>query len=436
MNIIIPSLFAILLALFGCNSNHVSDSTNDLQAEEQEQAAESSETPLDVEALLNREAQIVAGAPGPINNKMAFDLFSELKDTENLTFSPFSISLALAMTYAGSNTDSESAMKTVLGFGDNNDSFHQRFGDFANLLRNKPRSTETTIKISNVQWIDQAFSVLPSYAETLEKNYAARPIKLDFKRDAKAATQKINGVIAEQTNNEISQLFKSDLPDSTRLVLTNAIYFKSEWKSKFPPYQTEPGEFQQKDGSKSNANYMKQVTNLPYSEDDTKQVLLMPYGDEDFAAVFILPKEGKQAALDEALSPETLSNAMDALTSTRVSVWLPKFSQRSSPDLKNVLTHLGLGIIFDPSKADLSRIHDADKERLFVENIAHEAVVKMYEEGTTAAAATGISVGATAVMPTPEDVKEFHATRPFYFFLLHAPTKTILFMGRVDRPQE
>lgn len=426
--------FLLIAALCGCNDTSVvaPDVSDHHHAEET-----STDAPIDVEALLKREAAIVEQAPAKVNNKIAFDLYGKLKDTENLTFSPFSISLALAMTYAGSTAESEQTMKTVLGFGDNNESFHKSFGEFANVLRKKPRSDETMIKISNVQWLDKAFVALSSYTEALAKNYGAQPVTLDFKNDAADATDTINKAIAEQTNDKITKLFKSPLPQATPLILTNAIYFKSDWASKFKPLSTADGEFALKGGKSVNVKYMKQVSDFRYAEDEQQQALLLPYRDEDFAALLVLPKEGKLAEVENSLNQEGYEGLFNQLESTNVEVWLPKFAQRTTPGIKPVLTDLGLGIIFDRSKADFSRITGDVKvdERLFVEDIAHEALVEMDEDGTVAAAATGVQFGITSFMPTPENPKKFHATRPFIFYLIHAPSKTILFMGRVDEPK-
>ncbi len=426
------SVSLILCALFlqSCNNEQAPPKT---YVDENAQ-----ELKLDVASLLAQEDDIVKRAPQSANNSFAFDLYHQLKSGDNVTYSPFSISLALAMAYAGAKGETEASMKRVLHFGDNTLDFHQSFGQFANLLSNKDRTNnEAIFSISNAQWLQENYRILKDYKDTLAQAYVAKPILLDFMNKPSEATATINQAVSDQTHGEIAKLLKSDLKNDTRLVLTNAIYFRAKWQSQFENHATHQGQFTRKNGEVLDVNYMAQTHRFSYSEDAGKQVLLVPYRDDDFAAVFILPREGKLAEVEQKLSADDFVATINGLESTKVNLLLPKFSQRFAPMLKEVLTKLGLGIIFDEQAVDLSKINGITHglEKIFISNVVHEAVVKMYEAGTTAAAATAvIAVGATA-MPAPEEPVLFHATRPFLFFIIHRASKTILFMGRVDSPQ-
>jgi serpin B len=396
---------------------------------------------VDVTSLLAREIEIIKRSPKS-SNILAFDLYKELSAKEkNLTFSPFSVSLALAMTYAGAKDETEQSMKNTLYFGENTRNFHKSYGEFANLLAHKDRTgKETVLKISNALWLQKNFHVLDDFKGTLADAYGANPVVLDFKNEPGPSTKLINQTVSAQTNGEIDKLLKQDLKENTRLVLTNAIYFKSKWQSQFLDDDTEKDDFFKADGSTMKAKFMKQIDHFFYSEDDKKQYLMMHYKDYEFAALFVLPREGKFKAVEEELNDDSFNNMFNGLiTRKKVNVWLPKFSQRTSPNMKEVLIDLGLGVLFDRHKANLRKINDDIdvKKNLYVGDILHEAVVKMYEAGTTAAAATAVVNVEEVSMPPvePEKIVKFHAKRPFLFLIVHIPSKTILFMGRVDEPE-
>ena len=393
---------------------------------------------VDIAALLAREVEIVEHSPKS-SNTLAFDLYKQFAaQDKNPTFSPFSLSLALAMTYAGAAAETEKAMKDVLYYGENNPEFHKSYGDFANLLSHKDRSKDgTVLKISNALWLDDHSDVLDSFKNTLAEGYRAKPTQLDFCHEAKAATNEINQTVSDQTNKEIDKLLKEVLSTDTRFILTNAMYFKSNWLEPFNARNTQEGEFLKSDGSDMKTKYMKQKAQLLYGEDAQKQYLMVPYKDSDFATLFVLPREGQLKTVEENLNDANFNAMLKNLSSKDVSFWLPKFSQRMSPDVKAALKAQGLGIIFDDKLANLTKINDRSKGEgnLYVGDVVHEAVVKMYEEGTTAAAATAVVVfEATSMQPNPTPVTNFHADHPFLFNIIHKPSNTILFMGRVDEP--
>lgn len=292
-----------------------------------------------------------------------------------------------------------------------------------------------TLKVSNVLWPNKGFSILKSFKDTLAEGYRADPVELDFTHAPNEATKIINETIAKQTNNEIKELLKETLLPDTRLVLTNALYFKSDWLKPFEEEDTKVENFTKKDGVKIRTPLMKQTGDFNYGEDEVKQFLLLPYKDKDFATLIVLPKLGQFKAIEKSLSYDGFEDMMKKVDSAKkVNLWLPKFSARTTPAIKDALERRGISALFDEGRANLTGI--AENKDLFVSDIAHEAVVKIFETGTIAAAASAVMIKESMAMPPkkPEDIIKFHADRPFFYFILYKPSNTILFMGRVDEP--
>lgn len=437
------SLSAFIALLSSCDDSHHNHTTqlynkddDSVVTEEYSTVPAESRIAFDNAPLLAREQSISKNFPTS-SNELAFDLYKNLAATEtNLTFSPLSISAALAMVYVGSQSTTEQALKNVLHFGDNSVDFHKSFGDFTLLLANKDRSgTHTKMEIANVLWVQEGYALRDNFKNTLADAYKALPVALNFKTQPGLAKQTINQTISSQTHGEIPQLLKGELAKETRLILTNALYFTSHWQNTFIESNSNEGLFKTLRGNAKNTIFMRQTDRFYHGEDEHAQFLVMPYEDKDFAALFVLPREGKFASVESSLNLNSFTHMLESLESQKVNVHLPKFAHRTLPDVKRVLESLGMGIAFDPKEADFSGISDDINDNFYIGNIVHEAVVKIYEEGTTAAAATAIMMYPTAsIPPAPERIINFHADRPFLFFIFHQPSRTILFMGRVDEP--
>ncbi len=367
-------------------------------------------------------------------NELAFDLYRNLSPAENFTFSPLSISLGMAMVYAGAKNDTESAMKKALRYGNNDASFHKNFGNFLTMMNSDRSQFDTSLTIANNLWLEEKFKILPSFLSSLQSAYDASPTLLNFRTQADESTNIINQAINEQTRGEIPSLLKKPLANDTRFVLTNALYFNAKWASEFNERRGYDESFY---GMTEPVHYMMQTSYFEYGEDDTKQFVLMPYSDNEFATLFVLPKEDHMESVANSLSVDDFNTMMSSMSYQKVRMRLPKFTVKSSPKLKEILMAKGLGNLFSPEKADLSGINGVTMgdDKLFIADVVHEAVVKMYVGGTTAAAATGIiGIGATSVRPV-EFIIDFTAERPFYFYIIHRPSNTIMFMGHVVHPQ-
>lgn len=368
-------------------------------------------------------------------NQFAFAMYRDLDAKENITFSPLSLSIGLSMVYVGANGDTQSAIKEVFHYGENDAVFHENYGKFIAMLAADRSHRGTTFNIANDLWLQEDFKVLPNFSSALASAYGASPRLLNFISEPNAAMNVINARISDQTKGEIPSLLKKPLSTETRFVLTNALYFNAKWASAFRNYSTYNGNFH---GMSEQVNYMHQTHRFAYGEDDTKQYVVMPYEDGEFATLFVLPKEGQMDAVAQSMGQDDFTRMMSSLDYLKVNLQLPKFSVRSAPQIKDILISRGLGVLFDKENADLSSINGIKygDGKLSVANIAHEAVVKMYEGGTTAAAATAvIGVGTTSIRP-PELTVDFIAERPFYFYIIHQPSNTIMFMGHVVTPKE
>lgn len=381
-------------------------------------------------------------------NRTSFTLRDTVAKTssENYAFSPLCISSALSMAYAGAAGSTMALMKSVLNFGDNAETFHRGVGSLLKSARYSDVDTRNSprVNIVNDLWLQADFDVLPKFKEDLYSGYSAQASSLDFNHDAANATATINQHVATATLNEIPTLLKTNLETNTRFVLTNVIFFDAKWQHKFMGHNTFTGNFTMSSGAPKTVNYLTQTNYFNYGEDDTKQYLMMRFRDDDanekYSALFVLPKVGHENLVIDNESFMTMTKSMRLHT---IAVRLPKFEVRSSPNMKDTLTDMGLGVLFDRDQADLSGINGetSGPKKLFLTDVIHETVVKLYEDGMTAAAATAV-IGAvrTSIQIPEKSTFEFIADRPFHFFILNnvpdADAPAIMFMGRISEPTD
>lgn len=374
------------------------------------------------------------------NTAFAIDLYREVaKRPGNLFLSPYSISSALAMTREGARGTTRAEMDRVLHLpGENSAS---SFRDLATLLRPplvKDGYGKTArmvpayeLTVANRLWGQRGYAFLPDFLTSLRASFGADLEALDFQRAAPAARNRINQWIAQATRNRITDLIPAGQPRSdTRLVLTNAIYFKAGWAEDFVKSQTYAGPFYRADGTTVQARLMRQHDDFTYAEVEGAQVLWMPYRVGELTMLVVLPRaRAGLSALEARLDAKTMAAWREARTYGAVKVTFPKFQFTCSLGLNEPLAALGMQEVFT-SKADLSGMTSA--ERLFLTSALHKAFVAVDEEGTEAAAATAL-ITATAELSPPEPAV-FRADHPFLFLIRHRSTGSILFMGRVADP--
>jgi serpin B len=369
------------------------------------------------------------------NNQFAFDLYDELAHDRdgNLLFSPYSISTALAMTYAGARGNTAAEMAEVLHFTLPHQRLHPAFGQIIADLNDAEREGYE-LSVANRLWGQRGLNFLPEFLATTRDQYQAPLEQLDFARNTEQARQTINGWVEGQTHDRIKDLIpEGALNRLTRLVLTNAIYFKGDWEHQFDEDLTEPSPFMVTPDEELSVPMMHQTNRFGYAALPECQILEMPYAGEDLSMVAVLPNEmDGLAELEEWLTPETLDDSIDQLQTRDVSVFMPKFEMTSDCKLADLLVSMGMPEAFSDC-ADFSGM--TGRKDLKISNVLHKAFMELNEEGTEAAAATAVIVETTSASVSPlPPIPVFRADHPFAFFLRDNLTGSILFMGRVVEP--
>ncbi len=389
-----------------------------------------------------RELQPAAGAEdlealAAGNAAFAFDLYHLLAAQEgNLFFSPYSISVALAMTYAGAGGDTAAQMADTLHFTLSPDQLHPAFNAYSLDLQSRAGAvTEGTpfeLSIANSLWGQQGFAFLPEFLDLLAQHYGAGMRLVDYAGDPEAARLAINQWVGDETRERIQDLIPSGAIDAmTRLVLANAIYFKAAWRNTFDPQATAPAPFHFLDGSTSEVPMMVQEETYGYAILDGYRALELPYQNGDVSMLVVLPDEGRFGAVEQALSSAMMDEIASGLTYGPVMLSLPKFTYESSFSLNDALQGLGMTDAFDADRADFSGM-DGNRD-LFIGNVLHKAFVSVDESGTEAAAATAVIMEFMSA-PILEPI-EFTVDRPFIYLVRDNLTGTLLFVGRVMDPE-
>jgi serine protease inhibitor len=361
------------------------------------------------------------------NNAFGFDMFRTINKGEpgdkNVFISPLSISLALAMTYNGADGDTKTEMQNTLRFPDlSADEINGYFQKLTSTLLN----LDPTVKlgIANSIWYRDDFSVLPDFISINQSYYNAEVKALDF--NDKASVGKINGWVAEKTNDKIKKVIDDISPDMV-MFLINAIYFKGEWKYDFNKDLTREGPFNLSASEQSTVPFMHQEGTFDYYSNDSLQLMEMPYGQGNFSMVVLLPKQGYSvSALADNLTPEMWNGWLADTARANVAVTLPKFKFEYERTLNADLMALGMVKAFGP--ADFSKINPTAD--LYISFVKHNSFVDVNEEGTEAAAVTVVGIVETSMPPGPVYIP-FTADRPFIFAIRETTTNTILFMGKV-----
>ncbi len=363
------------------------------------------------------------------NTEFALRLYEELKAEDgNLFYSPYSISLMLAMTWAGARAGTQSQMQQALNFNLGPEELHQAFNYLAVQLANRVTSDAAfKLEVVNDLWGQKDFKFLDGFLDLLAENYDAGLRILDFVNDPEGARQVINDYIYDQTNKLIEDLIpEGSINTLTRLVLTNAIYFKADWKHKFNKFDTHDGVFYLLDGSQVTASMMNQRRVWSFAAGSGWQAIELPYVGDQVVMDIILPDAGTLASFEDTLNPAMLEQIFAAMIGTDIQLALPKFKFSSEFTLKAALSAMGMPIAFDPFAADFSGMTDAAD--LYIQDAVHKAFVSVDEDGTEAAAAGAVIMGTTSM---PRSMRVDH---PFLFLIRDAGTGTILFFGRVLNP--
>ncbi len=372
------------------------------------------------------------------NSTFAFDLYQALSGTDgNLFYSPYSISLALAMTYAGARSDTEQQMADTLRFTLPDNQLHPAFNWLDIELGKRGEGAKGKdgegfrLNIVNAIWGQKDYKFLPEFLDILAENYGAGLRPLDFITAPEQSRTTINDWVSEQTEGRIKDLIPQGLINSlTRLVLTNAIYFNAAWQYTFDEEKTKDGPFYRLDGSEVTVPMMKQTENLGYTEGKGYQAVELPYDGRELSMVIMLPRKNNFKSFEESLDYQRVDSLIKAIASQRVNLTMPKFEFESAFGLKETLSALGMPVAFSLS-ADFSGM--TGNRELFIQEVVHKAFVSVDEAGTEAAAATAVIMTLAA---SPEEPVEVTIDRPFIFLIRDIKTGAILFIGRVINPSQ
>lgn len=369
------------------------------------------------------------------NNAFCLELYDQLRDEPgNLAFSPFSISSALAMTYAGARGRTEEEMARVLHLPFGQDSTHEAFSALRTSLLEMAAAPGCTLSVANRLWGQKATPLLRPFLDTTLRSYGAKIERMDFSRKPEASRRRINDWTLEQTRGKIPDLLPpGSITDLTRLVLTNAIYFKARWQAPFKVEATHDAPFYPGVAETLRVPMMHRTGRYAWGHKGDVQILVMNYRCAGSSMVILLPDsiEGL-GKLESALRPEAIASAIEAVQGTDVTVSLPRFRATSSFSLADALSAMGMPSAFSLPDADFSGMDGA--RDLFISAVAHKALVDVAEEGTEAAAATAVMVMALSAPVPREQPVFFTADHPFLFLFRDDRTGCILFMGRVTNP--
>jgi serpin B len=375
------------------------------------------------------------------NNDFALTLYHQIaaKQDGNLFFSPYSVSNALAMTYAGARGNTAEEMKTTLRFNLAADRLPPAFGkliadldgDGIGNANGKPRPFQLTV--ANRLWGQKDYGFLPEFTKIGKDYYRAGLEEVDFVSSAEVARNTINAWVEKQTKDKIKNLIPPRaLNETTRLVLTNAIYFKAAWLHQFDPQATMPAPFHLSNGKTIDAPMMRTMRPLPFASHESFLLLQLPYEGNAQSMIVLLPKKKDGLGeLEKQLNSETLSKWLQKLSTHEVDVKLPKFKVTAQITLNDILQQMGMKDAFTPGKADFSGM--ATRESLFISAVLHKAFVDVNEAGTEVAAATAV-ISSAEVKARPPTPIPFHADHPFLYLIRDNATGSILFAGRLADP--
>lgn len=368
------------------------------------------------------------------NNQFAFDLIRQVPaDDNNFVISPFSISTALAMTYAGARGETMEQMAKIMHFDPDQKHFHQAFGEYLTTL-NQLAEGNIDLNIANSLWAQKDYHFLSSFFEIVEANYDSQTFQVNYRHNREQIRQDINRWVYDQTREKIKDLIAPNvLTEDTRLVLVNAIHFLGSWLKEFDKALTREDNFYLTDRQISRADFMHRRDTLPYYEDASMQVLEIPYAGKDFSMLLVLPSEGIPLTELEATMDAHWFDALNNKTEkTTLEIFMPRFEAKTKLDLEEILISMGMPHPFSRD-ADFSGM-TGDLE-LKIDKVIHQAMIEVGEEGTEAAAATAVIVIRKTAIDLDEP-KVFRANRPFLFFVKDNVNQSILFAGRVMSPNK
>lgn len=374
------------------------------------------------------------------NAEFAFAALHKLSEKEsgkNVVFSPFSISTALAMTYAGARGQTAAEMKQTLHYELEQPALHEAFNavDLALSSRGEGKAgadgTPFRLNVNNALWAQRDYPVEAPFLDTLALHYGAGVFLADFFSAPEDSRQAINVWVEQKTEQLIPELLPRGSIDShTVFVLTNTVYFNASWKTKFDVQATRPAPFTKLAGGIVEVQMMNAELEggVSYAKGEGYQAVALPYASEELSFVAVLPDQGAYEAVESAANAAWFTELRTKLAPTSAQLALPKFDYKTAASVKQTLMDLGMSTPFVEGAADFSGL---TPRSVYIADVIHQAVIKVIEGGTVAAAATAVIVGDESA-PHFEHTLRFD--RPFLYAIVDQPTGQILFLGRVLDP--
>ena len=424
---------SLLLVISGCDNtvrNHRTAGVTDTVIHNQP-AINNQTPPIEVKALPSTPEGIAEVVTA--NNQFAIDMYQQIngqnKQTENnVFFSPYSLSTAMAMLYAAAEGETKAQIQKTFHYpaqailNSNSTSLYNQFNQ---------SNPDYKLTMVNDLWMQQGLTLTKSYVDTVQRYYSGQVTALDFEGNSDPARQTINKKIAERTKQLIPELLpKGSIKSDTAVVLTNAVYFKGDWTMPFTAERTSAKPFYNAIGRASTVQMMQQQSYFSYYEDKHIQVVELPYKGNDLSMLVVLPKLNHKLAMQQlakSLSATKIKQWSSGLVRQEVNLHLPKFKLDARYQMKTLLSDMGMPRAFN-NGAEFNLYADGPPIKL--DEVYHQAVVIVDEKGTEAAAAAG-AVGMYVGMSYPV---EFKADHPFMFMIKDNKTDAILFLGQVNEP--
>ncbi|KAF1372812.1 hypothetical protein PFLUV_G00253750 [Perca fluviatilis] len=386
-------------------------------------------------------------SPTPLskaNNTFSLALLKKFGDddkTANIFYSPFSISSALAMVMLGARGNTATQMSECLKTKDCQDDVHVSFAQLLSELNNADASY--ALSVANRLYGEQSYQFVEDFLGKTKKYYNAELETVDFLAGSEAARLNINSWVQKQTQDKIKDLLaKGDVDSLSRLVLVNAMYFKSDWNRQFQQYATRDAQFRLTKNDTKSVKMMHQKTWFPFSDNPKAncKILEMPYKGKELSMLIFLPNEMEDSTtgLEKLEKQLTYENFMewtrpDMMNNVEVQVGLPRFKMEETYDMEEVLVSMGMVNAFDGAKSDFSGMSPAND--LVLSKVVHKAFVEVNEEGTEAAAAATAALMLMGCCMTMHPPAMFIADHPFLFFIRHNSSMSVLFAGRYCSPE-
>jgi serpin B len=420
-------LLVFLLPLGACAFEEATESPAQIIHSDKQRLIAGDVTGSDVKTLVNGDTTF------------ALNLYHQLQKANsdaNIFYSPASISVALAMVYAGAKADTEKQMATALNFTLAQDRLHPAFNSLDTALNSRGKNSKGInggpfqLHLVNAIWGQKDFAFQPAFLDTLAQNYGAGLRTLDFTKAPDQSRITINDWVRDQTNQKIKDLIPQGAIDTlTRLVLTNAVYFNASWLYQFKESNTKNQDFNLLNSTKVNVPMMNQTDHFAYSSGNGYQAVELPYDGNELTMLIVLPDAGKFTSVAGAMTSDQLNAIIQSLKQGQVNLTMPKFTFETSFNLNDMLSALGMPLAFT-SQADFSGM--TGTPNLYISDVFHKAFIAVNEAGTEAAAATAAIIGLTAMPATPTVLT---IDRPFMFFIRDIQTGTVVFMGDVKNPK-